>query len=157
MEELLLVVVAETSSASSWWYADIDASSSRMGTRRSLKRFNMKGYSAKLAAVLYQSISHLKKALFCLCQGLQSLYCNRDEIHNLLILYITNSLAWVSVYSSYLPTPVRVVWLILSSYYRRAFVDDASRKNQAASLWSGRRWNESHHGMLTSLPIHPTL
>jgi len=94
----------------------------------------MKGYSAKLAAVLYQSISHLKKALFCLCQGLQSLYCNRDDIRNLLILYITNAIAWVSVYSSYLPTPVKVVWVILSSYYRRAFVDDASRKNQAASL-----------------------
>ena len=96
----------------------------------------MKGYSAKLATVLYQSISHLKKALFCLCQGLQSFfYCNRgDEIRNLLILYITNTIAWVSVYSSYLPTPVKVVWVILSSYYRRAFVDDASRKNQAASL-----------------------
>jgi hypothetical protein len=93
----------------------------------------MKGYSAKLAAVLYQSISHLKKALFCLCQGLQSLYCNRDEIRNLLILYITNAIAWVSVYSNYLPTPVKVVWVILSSYYRRVFVDDASRKNQTAS------------------------
>jgi hypothetical protein len=43
-----------------------------------------------------------------------------------------------------------VAWVILSSYYRLAFVDDASRKNQAASLWSGRRRNESHHGMLTS-------
>jgi hypothetical protein len=95
----------------------------------------MKGYSSKLAAVLYQSISHLKKALFCLCQGLQSLYCNRDEIRNLLILYITNAIAWVSVYSSYLPTPVKVAWVILSSYYRPAFVDDdASSKNQAASL-----------------------
>jgi hypothetical protein len=94
----------------------------------------MKGYSAKLADVLYQSISHLKKALFCLCQGLQSLYCNRDEIRNLFILYITNAIAWVSVYSSYLPTPVKVVWVILSSYYRLAFVDDASRKNEAASL-----------------------
>lgn len=93
----------------------------------------MKGYSAKLADVYYQSISHLKKALFCLCQGLQSLYCNRDEIRNLLILYITNAIAWVSIYSSYLPTPVKVAWVIVSSYYRRSF-DDASRKNQAASL-----------------------
>ena len=94
----------------------------------------MKGYSAKLAEVLYQSISHLKKALFCLCQGLQSLYCNRDEIRNLLILYITNAIAWVSVYNSYLPTPVKVAWVILSSYYRLAFVDDASRKDESASL-----------------------
>jgi hypothetical protein len=94
----------------------------------------MKGYSAKLADALYQSISHLKKALFCLCQGLQSLYYNRDEIRNLLILYITNTIAWVSIYSSYLPTPVKVAWAILSSYYRLAFVDDASRKNEAASL-----------------------
>jgi hypothetical protein len=94
----------------------------------------MKEYSVKFASVLYQStISHLKKALFCRCQGLQSLYCNRDEIRDLLILHFTNAIAWVSVYSSYLPTPVKVVWLVLSSYYRRAF-DDTSRKNQAASL-----------------------
>ena len=99
-----------------------------------LKRLKVKGYSAKLADVLYQLISQLKKALFCLCQGLQSLYCNRDEIRNLFILYITNAIAWVSVYNSYLPTPVKVAWVILSSYYRLAFVDDASRKNQAASL-----------------------
>ena len=116
-------------------YADIHASSWRKGTRRSLKKFNMKGYSAKLAGALSHSISHLKKALFCLCQGLQSLYCNRDEIRNLLILYNTNAIAWVSVYSSYLPAPVKVAWVMLASYYRRAFVvDDASRKNQAASL-----------------------
>jgi hypothetical protein len=72
----------------------------------------MKGYSAKLASALSHSVSHLKKALSCLCQGLQSLYCN-----------------------SYLPAPVKVAWVMLASYYRRAFVvDDASRKNQAASL-----------------------
>jgi hypothetical protein len=95
----------------------------------------MKGYSAKLAGTLSHSISHLKKTLFCLCQGMQSLYCNRDEIRNLLILYNTNAIAWVSVYSSYLPAPVKVVWVMLASYYRRAFVvDDASHKNQAASL-----------------------
>ncbi len=106
-----------------------------MGTRRSLKRFNMKGYSATFVGVLYQSISHLKKAPFCLCQGLESFfYCNRDEIRNLLILYITNANAWLSAYSSYLPAPVKVVWVILSSYYRRAFVDDVSHKNQATSL-----------------------
>ena len=119
----------------SLWYADIHASSWRKGTRRSLKKFNMKGYSAKLASALSHSVSHLKKALSCLCQGLQSLYCNRDEIRNLLILYNTNAIAWVSVYSSYLPAPVKVAWVMLASYYRRAFVvDDASRKNQAASL-----------------------
>ena len=95
----------------------------------------MKGYSAKLAGTLSHSISHLKKALFCLCQGLQSLYCNRDESRNLLILYNTNAIAWVSVYSSYLPAPVKVAWVMLASYYRRAFVvdDDASRKSQAAA------------------------
>jgi hypothetical protein len=100
------------------------------------KEIHMKKYSAKLAAASYPSISHLKKALFCLCQCLQSFfYCNnRDEIRNLLILYITNAIAWLSVYSSYLPMPVKVVWVILSSYYRRAFVDDASRKNQTVSL-----------------------
>jgi hypothetical protein len=103
--------------------------------RSSLKRFKMMRYSAKFAGVFYQSSSHIKKALFCLRQGLQSLYYNRDEIRNLLILYITNAIAWVSVYNNYLPTPVKVVWVVLSSYYRRAFVvaDDASHKNQAAS------------------------
>jgi hypothetical protein len=95
----------------------------------------MKGYSAKFADILYQSISHLKKALFCICEDLQSLYNNTDKIRNLLILYNTNAIAWVSVYSSYLPAPVKVAWVILSSYYRRAFVvDDAPHKNQAASL-----------------------
>ena len=97
----------------------------------------MKEHCAKLSAASYQSISHLKKTLLCLCHRLRSFsHCNRDEIRNLLILYITNAIAWLSVYSSYLPTPVKVVWVILSSYYRRAFVvdEDASRKNQAASL-----------------------
>jgi hypothetical protein len=91
----------------------------------------MKGYSAEFVGVLYQSIIELKKGLLILCQGLQSLYYNRDKIRDLLILYIINAIAWVSVYSSYLPTPVKVVWVILASYYRRAF-DDASRKNQTA-------------------------
>ena len=94
----------------------------------------MKGYSAEFVGVLYQSIIELKKGLLILCQGLQSLYYNRDKIRNLLILYITNAIAWVSVYNSYLPTPVKVAWVILSSYYRLAFVDDTSRKNEAASL-----------------------
>jgi hypothetical protein len=91
----------------------------------------MNRYSANLVGLLYQSIIDLKKGLLILCQGLQSLYCNRDKIRNLLFLYIINANAWVSVYSSYLPTPVKVVWVILASYYRRAF-DDASRKNQTA-------------------------
>jgi hypothetical protein len=54
----------------------------------------------------------------------------------LIILYAANAVAWISVYSNYLPAPVKVAWVILSSYYRRAFVvdEDASRKNQPASL-----------------------
>ena len=104
---------------------------------RSSKReiFNMKTYSSKFVGVLYQSISRLKGALFCLCPGLQSSFCcNREEIRNLLITYITNAIVWVSVYSSYFPTPVKVIWVILSSYYRRSFdEDDASRKSQVAS------------------------
>jgi hypothetical protein len=91
----------------------------------------MKGHSARFVGILYQSVIDLKEALLILCQGLQSLYYNRDEIRNLLILYIINAIAWVSVYSSYLPTPVKVVWVILASYYHRAF-DDASRKSQTA-------------------------
>ena len=91
----------------------------------------MKGHGARVVGILYQSVIDLKKALLIPCQGLQSLYYNRDEIRNLLILYIINAIAWVSVYSSYLPTPVKVVWVILASYYRRAF-DGASRKSQPA-------------------------
>ena len=94
----------------------------------------MKAYSSRFVGTLYQLIIDLKKDLLILCQSLQSLYYDRDKIRNLLILYITNAIAWVSVYNSYLPTPVKVAWVILSSYYRLAFVDDASRKNEAASL-----------------------
>src|SRR5215210_232333 len=128
--ELLLVMAAASVPG---WYVDIHVPPSQKGTRRSLKRFTMNRYSSKFARVPYQSINHLKKSLFCLPHGLQSLYCNRDEIRNLLILYIANAIAWVSIYSSYLPTPVKVAWVILSSYYRRSF-ENASRKNQAASL-----------------------
>ena len=78
----------------------------------------------------YRSVSQIKKALFCLYEGLQSLYCSKEDISNLIILYITNAVAWVSIYSNYLPTPVKVAWVILSSYYRRAFdIDNPSRKN----------------------------
>jgi hypothetical protein len=88
-----------------------------------------------IRVVPYHSISQIKKALFCLCDWLQSLCCSKDEIHNLIILYITNAVAWVSVYSNYFPAPVKVAWVILSSYYRRVLdVDNPSRKNQAASL-----------------------
>ena len=107
-----------------------------MGERRSLKTFNMKGYSAKFVGVFHPSISHVKKALSCICQTLESFsYCNREWIRNLLTLYITNAIALVSVYSSYLPAPVKMAWVILSSYYRSAFFDDVSHKNhQATSL-----------------------
>jgi hypothetical protein len=88
-----------------------------------------------IRVVPYHSVSQIKKALFCLCDWLQPLYCSKEEIHNLINLYITSAVAWVSVYSNYLPTPVKVAWVILSSYYRRAFdVENPSRKNQAASL-----------------------
>jgi len=91
----------------------------------------MKAYSTRFVGTLYQLIIDLKKDLLILCQSLQSLYYNKDEIRDLLILYIINAIAWVSLYSSYLPTPVKMVWVILASYYRRVF-DDASRKSQAA-------------------------
>jgi len=91
----------------------------------------MKAYSTRFVGTLYQLIIDLKKDLLILCQSLQSLYYNKDEIRDLLILYIINTIAWVSLYSSYLPTPVKMVWVILASYYRRVF-DDASRKSQAA-------------------------
>jgi hypothetical protein len=100
-----------------------------------LKRFNMKMYIPNFIGILYQS-TRIKKGLFCVCQGLQSFNCNREEIRNLLICYITNIIASISVYSNYLPTPVKVVWVILSSYYRRTFVEDDNSygKNQEASL-----------------------
>jgi len=93
----------------------------------------MNRYSAKLAAELYRSTSHLRKTFFYLYQGLESFfYFSKDVICNLLILYNTNAIAWVSIYSNYLPTPVKMGWVILSSYYRRTFVDDVSAKNQAS-------------------------
>ena len=108
-----------------------------IGTTRSLKRSNMIVYNEKksIRVAPYRSVSQIKKALFCLREWLQSLYCSKEEIHNLIILYITDAVAWVSVYSNYLPTPVKVAWVILSSYYRRAFVvDNPSSKNQVSSL-----------------------
>jgi hypothetical protein len=89
-----------------------------------------------IRVLLHHSMSHIKKTLFCLCEGLQSLYCSKEDLSNLIILYAANAVAWISVYSNYLPAPVKVAWVILSSYYRRAFVvaDNPSRKNQAASL-----------------------
>jgi hypothetical protein len=95
----------------------------------------MKIYSPKFSGAFFKSINSAKKAFFCIHQGLQSFYCNGDDIHDLLSLCITNTIAWLSLYSSYLPRPVKVVWVILASYYRRAFADHgASRKSQAASL-----------------------
>jgi hypothetical protein len=96
----------------------------------------MQRYDLKFTGLFYDSIDRLRKAIFHFCQWLKSFFCwNREEIHNLLITYIANAVAWVSIYSNYLPAPVRVVCVILTSYYRRrSFVDDAgSRKNEAAS------------------------
>jgi hypothetical protein len=86
-------------------------------------------YRAKFVGVLYQSISHLQ-AIFFLCQRLQSFFhSNEDKIINLLI---TDTIAWLSVYSSYLPMPLKVIWVVFSSYY--CPFDDASRKENAAFL-----------------------
>ena len=78
-------------------------------------------YSRRLTIMPNQLMIHMKRALFCLLQGLQLLYGSKDELRNLLNLYIINAIALLSVYSSYLPTPLKVAWLILSCYYRRAF------------------------------------
>jgi hypothetical protein len=107
----------------SWWYADIHASSSTEEAWRSLKRFTMKRYRPKFVGVLFKSINSAKKALFCIRQGLLSFYCNGDDIHDLLILCITNTIAWLSLHSNYLPAPVKVVWVILAPHYRRVFAD----------------------------------
>ena len=90
-------------------------------------------YCRRLTILLNQLVIYIKKALFCLLQGLQLLYGSKDELRNLLSLYITNAIALLSIYSSYLPTPLKVAWVILSCYYRRAFEYDSSReKNQAS-------------------------
>jgi hypothetical protein len=102
--------------------------------RKYLKRFKMQYHKLKFIGVFHESISHIKKALFYLSQQLQSFFrWNRDDIRGLLITYTANVIAWVSVYSNYLPAPVKVVWVIFTSYYRRSFVDDddASRKSEA--------------------------
>ncbi len=91
-------------------------------------------YIRRLTIMLDQSVSHTKNDLFCLRQGLQLLYYYRkDELGNLLNLYVTNAIALFSVYASYLPTPLKVAWVILSCYYRRAFMDkDTSLKSHGA-------------------------
>ncbi len=154
-EVLLLVVVVETL-PSSWSCAGILALF-KVGDRRSFKRLDMKRYKTKLAAELYQSTNYLRKALLCLCQGVELFYYfNNDVIRNLLILYNTYAIAWVSIYSSYLPTPVKMAWVVLSSYYRHTFVDDASSsKNQATSLWLGV--GEMKANLDSNLSIYPTL
>lgn len=105
-------------------------------TRNCLKRFKMQRHKLKFIGVFHESISHIKKALFSLSQRLQLFFrCNRDDLRGLLITYSANVIAWVSVYSNYLPAPVKVVCVIFTSYYRRSFVDDddASRKSEATS------------------------
>lgn len=96
----------------------------------------MQHHKLKFIGVFHESISHIKKALFYLSQWLQSFFrWNRDDLRGLLITYTANVIAWVSVYSNYLPAPVKVVCVIFTSYYRRSFVDDedASRKSEATS------------------------
>ncbi len=98
------------------------------------KTLDMIGYCRRLTIMLNQSVRYTKKDLFCLRQGLQFLYYRKDDLGNLLNLYVTNAIALFSIYASYLPTPLKVAWVILSCYYRRAFMDeeDTSRKNHAA-------------------------
>jgi hypothetical protein len=98
----------------------------------------MQHHKLKLIGVFHESISHIKKALFYLSQRLYPFFrWNTDDIRGLLITYTANVIAWVSVYSNYLPTPVKVFCVIFTSYYRRSFVvdddDDASRKSEATS------------------------
>ena len=97
----------------------------------------MQRYDLKFIDLFYDSIDHLRKGIFHFCQWLESFFgWNREDIHSLLITYIANAVAWVSIYSNYLPAPIRVVCVIFTSYYRRRFFvvdDDGSRKNEAAS------------------------
>ncbi len=100
------------------------------------KRSNMVEYPARLVTILCQLINYIKGDISYLCQGFQFLPSSKKEICDLLILYTANSIALEYIYSSYLPAPVKVAWLIVSSYYRHAFNDDddSSRKNQASFL-----------------------
>ena len=96
----------------------------------------MQRYDLKFIGLFYDSIDHLRRDIFHFCQWLKSFFgLNREDIHNLLITYIASSVAWVSIYSNFLPAPIRVVCVIFTSYYRRrsSVVDDGSRKNEAAS------------------------
>jgi hypothetical protein len=68
----------------------------------------------------------MKKAPFCLLQCSQLIYGSKNERRNLLNLYIANAIALLSIYSSYLPTPLKVAWVILSCYYRRVFEYESS-------------------------------
>ena len=98
----------------------------------------MQHHKLKFIEEFHESITHLKKALFYLSQRLYPFFrWNTDDIRGLLITYTANVIAWVSVYSNYLPTPVKVFCVIFTSYYRRSFVvdddDGASRKSEATS------------------------
>jgi hypothetical protein len=98
----------------------------------------MQHHKLKFIGVFHESITHIKKALFYLSQWLYPLFrWNTEDIRGLLITYTANVIAWVSVYSNYLPTPLKLVCVIFTSYYRRSFVvdadDGASRKSEARS------------------------
>jgi hypothetical protein len=91
----------------------------------------MQRYSEKFSDVLLHPPIGRLKALFCLCQQtLQSFYYGTDKIGSVLL---TDTIAWLSVYRSDLPLPIKLVWLILSCYYHRPF-HIASPKSQATSL-----------------------
>jgi hypothetical protein len=88
-------------------------------------------YSEKFSDLLSYHLIRRLQALFCLCrQGLQSFYYDTNKIGSVLI---TDTIAWLSVYSSDLPLPIKLVWFILSYYYHHPFHNRPPR-SQATSL-----------------------
>ena len=88
-------------------------------------------YSEKFSDLLSYPLIRRLQALFCLCrQGLQSFHYDTNKIGRVLI---TDTIAWLSVYSSDLPLPIKLVWFILSCYYHHSFHNRPPR-GQATSL-----------------------
>src|SRR5919199_5953671 len=88
------------------------------GRRRIVKC--VQRYSEKFSDLLSYPLIRRLQALFGLWrQSLQSFYYDTNKIGSVLI---TETIAWLSIYSSDLPLPIKLVWFILSFYYHQLFI-----------------------------------
>jgi hypothetical protein len=89
-------------------------------------------YSEKFSDLLSYPLIMRLRAFFCLWrQSLQSFYYDTNKIGSVII---TDTIAWLSVYSSDLPLPIKLVWFILSCYYNHHPFHNRPPRSQATSL-----------------------